>query len=285
MSTKIEWTQETWNPVVGCSKVSEGCRNCYAETMARRLKGMGLPQYQDVVDERGWTGKIATVPDALEKPLRWRKPRRVFVGSMTDLFHEKVPTNYIGAVLGKMAECPQHTFQILTKRPRRMEELLGFWWGPEVSRGLLNHVWLGVTVENQKAAGERIPYLLQTPAAMRFVSVEPMLGSVDLELHLGDCADCGNFGSFEMGFNRPGTGTDLCLACGKDYGPGLDWVIIGCESGPKRRPCRLEWVRDLVRQCKAAGIAVFVKQLDIDGRVSKDPAEWPEDLRVREYPL
>ena len=254
MSTKISWTDETWNPIVGCSKVSAGCANCYAETMARRLKGMGLPQYQDAVDEHGWTGIIGIAPrEVWEKPLKWRKPRRVFVGSMTDLFHENMPDWFIERVFTEMAVAGRHTFQVLTKRAERMRRnRLGLF-----ARTLPN-VWLGVTAENQQTADERIPYLLRTPAAaVRFVSVEPMLGP--LKIH-----------RYALG--------------GLITTDPLSQVIIGCESGPKRRPCNIEWVRGLVQQCQSTGVPVFVKQLDIDGRVSHDPTEWPADLRVREYP-
>jgi len=255
--------------------------------MARRLKAMGLPQYQNVVDERGWTGEIALVPDALDKPLRWRKPRRVFVGSMTDLFHENTPTEWTDEIFAVMGRSQQHTFQILTKRPDRMVEYLSggryqrildiayrlkfrdegmcqgisdpsdmSWWP---------NVWLGTTTENQKAADRRVPYLLQTRAAVRFISAEPMLGPIELSLYL-PFLDIPRW-------ERERLGT-----------PAIDWVIIGCESGPGRRPMELSWALDLVRQCQAAGVACFVKQVDIGGRVSHDPAEWPAALRVREYP-
>jgi len=213
--------------------------------MAKRLRGMGLPQYQSVVDGKGWTGEIAFVPDALEKPLRWRRPRRVFVGSMTDLFHPNVPIPTINSIVSVMVRAKQHRFQLLTKRPDMVLDWQGHsgWTLPE-------NVWMGVTCERSDYSW-RCSYLAWIPATVRFVSFEPLLGSFE---------------------NHPGV---------LDY---ADWAIVGCESGPKRRPCKIEWALDLVRQCKAAGVAVFVKQLDIDGRVSHDPAEWPAELRVREYP-
>jgi len=285
MSTKIAWCDETWNPIVGCSKVSAGCANCYAETMAKRLRGMGLPRYQGVVNEKGWTGQIALVPEALDKPLHWRKPRRVFVGSMTDLFHPDVPFEYLDRIWATMLLSPAHTFQVLTKRPDRMRQYLDD--VPSVvfpnttiryttvlgaandirfrrpERRLLEigisdpvrfpspNVHLGVTIERPEFS-YRSTFLGWVPAALRFVSFEPLLGS---------------FADY------PGVLDDV------------DWAIIGCESGPKRRPMQLEWALDLVEQCKVAGVAVFVKQLDLDGKVSHDPAEWPEELRVREYPF
>ena len=247
MSTKIQWTDETWNPVTGCTKVSAGCANCYAEAMCRRFW-------------RKWDRepppdhfKVKLHPERLCQPDRWKKPRRVFVCSMSDLFHEDVPDKFIGRVWAHFNFLPQHQFQVLTKRPGRMQKMVN-----DMPCGQLPNLWLGVTAENQATANERIPILLDTPAAVRFVSVEPMLGPVLLRRWMPPSAnwpDC-----------------------------GLHWVIIGCESGPGRRPMQRDWARDLVRQCKAAGVPVFVKQIQANGKVSHDPAEWPEELRVREYP-
>jgi len=251
--TKIEWTDETWNPIVGCSKVSEGCQNCYAERMARRLKGMGLPQYQDIVDEHRWTGKIGYASESVwEKPLRWRKPRRVFVCSMGDLFHPAVDDNSIMLVFNRIARSPQHIYQILTKRPQEMNAWIRNVEDPHSPpfEQSFRNVWLGVTVERHDYS-YRTTILADTPAIIRFVSFEPLLGPMD------------------------------------DY-PGvldnMDWAIIGCESGPGRRPMKLEWAIGLVDQCQAADVPVFVKQIEVNGRVSHDPAEWPPELRVREYP-
>jgi len=249
MSTKIEWTEETWNPVTGCTKVSPGCANCYAERMAKRLAGRnGYPADEPF--------RVTLHPDRMDQPLRWKKPRRVFVCSMGDLFHDDVPGEFLALAFDKMRRTPQHTYQVLTKRAVDMWEWCRFDYAPA-------NVWLGVTAEDQRHADERIPLLLQTPAAVRFVSVEPMLEALDLWQYLG-CA------------TNP---------IGPAYGgQGIDWVIIGCESGPNRRPMDLDWAQSLVAQCRAAQVSVFVKQLSIAGRVSYDPAEWPEDLRVREYP-
>jgi len=216
---------------------------------------MGLPQYQDIVDEHGWTGRIGYASGRVwEKPIHWRKPRRIFVCSMSDFFHRNVPLEAQVRVFQTIRQCPQHVFMILTKRVRQMEFM-------EAAAGIpkLPNLWLGVTVENQDAANERIPFLLATPAAVRFVSVEPMLGSVDLSAYLPS-----------QHWVTVGSGPNV-VGGEIEYTPGIDWAIIGCESG-------------LVGQCQAAGVSVFVKQIEVNGRVSHDPAEWPPELRVRQYP-
>ena len=291
--TTIEWTDETWNPVTGCSHVSDGCKNCYAEGIAKRFSGRnGFPVFQP------WTARnaahnVVLHPERLDAPLHWRKPRRVFVNSMSDLFHDQVPEEFIERIFDVMRCETQHTFQVLTKRPERMRDIAR----REVAENgyLPNNIWLGVSAEDQATADERIPVLLDTPAAIRFVSAEPLLRPIDLERY-----------------------------------PSLDWVIVGGESGHGARPCDLAWIRNIVEQCKAAAVPVFVKQLgsapayplgNIDsclaegrplgwrfqapdgstfrreangGRVGHyvglhdrkggDPAEWPDDLRVREWP-
>ncbi len=290
--TTIEWTDSTWNPVVGCTRVSEGCRNCYAERMSGRLAAMAAADvkagrdpgakaaYQRVVQhqvrvlvrpsisndfaESGgvsvpvatedsvpvgrWSNEVAMVADALEIPFGWRKPRRVFVCSMGDLFHEKVPFDYIDEVFAVMALCQQHTFQVLTKRPDRMAEYLKdasgrcvgdsgrcivrgtvLQPGTSLSRikwPLLN-VWLGTSVENQAAADVRIPELVKCPAAVRFLSCEPLLGPVDLSVWC----------------NR-----------------AIQWVIAGGESGPGARPMHPGWARQIRDQCVGAEIPFFFKQ-------------------------
>ena len=306
--SKIEWTDVTWNPVIGCAKVSAGCKNCYAERSAHRVAslqggGVYLQVLRTGTDERGyidqvdprWNGRAVFLPERLGEPLRWRKPRRVFVNSMSDLFHEDIMTDQIAEVFRVMASTPHLTYQVLTKRPRRMAEVLRK-WEP------LPNVHLGVSVEDQAAAGERIPLLLQCPAALRFLSVEPLLGPVTLLQWT-----CGEHGRRHIG--AP---------------PGIGWVIVGGESGPGARPCDLGWIRSVVEQCRSAGVPVFVKQLgamprgapscfgcegerwdadtcercgdvveiDVDGRrvmhlrdrKGADPSEWPEDLRVQESP-
>lgn len=335
--TSIEWTDRTWNPVRGCSRVSEGCDNCYAMHQARRFwqpgqSYAGLTRY---AERRGvdWTGVVRLVPDQLDTPLRWRKPQKIFVNSMSDLFHEALSGDAIAAVFGIMACSPQHTFQILTKRPDRMRQ-----WSlgmqehhrMHMSRALaaapvtypralevpagwpLPNVWLGVSVEDKATADERIPLLLRTPAAVRFVSYEPALGPVDFLRWLQPLVDSS-----------------------VERTPRLDQIIVGGESGPGARPFNVAWVRSVVRQCRPVGCAAFCKQLGarpFDGYLSPvelvgsgkgrprpvgqplteamatealsalpvakavprflqlrdrkggDMAEWPEDLRVREFP-
>lgn len=244
MPTKIEWTDETWNPITGCSMISPGCAHCYAERMARRLAGRyGYPQAPHHFD-------VTVHPDRFGRPLRWKKPRRVFVCSMGDLFHVEVSGEALSLAFNVMRRTPQHTYQVLTKRARLMHEWCRHDYVPD-------NVWIGVSAENQEYADARIPYLLRTPAPVQFVSVEPMLEPIELER-----------GRYWL----------------TEPGPRLGWVIVGCESGAGRRPCRIEWVRDLVISCRAGGVPVFVKQLDIDGHVSHDPADWPADLRMQQFP-
>lgn len=313
MSTKtgIEWTDATWNPLRGCSRVSEGCRNCYAEKVAYRFSGPGQP-YEGLVrigaaGERKaeWNGEVRLVEKHLLDPLRWKRidvapahpphgtiwrPRKIFVNSMSDLFHPNVPDEWIDLIFGVMAHAPQHIFQILTKRPERMlhwanakeremrvydalvdsnladerqndrlicraqDRILKY--DTEYGRYFdckwpLPNVWLGVSVENQKAADERIPLLLQTPAAVRFLSVEPMLGPVDLGRFL--FADP----------TRPGRRLNQ-----------LHWAIVGGESGPGARPMHPEWARSLRDQCSAAGVAFFFKQW---GEYVPEGPQYPEE--------
>lgn len=297
--TKIQWTAgddgslgKTWNPVRGCVKITPGCANCYASTFAERFRGVKGHAYEQGFDLR-------LVPEKLDEPLRWRKPVRVFVNSMSDLFQDDVPDTFIADVFATMARTPQHTYQVLTKRHDRMHQWVS---GPGVglmmvalkfwNTGLdglsvpwpLPNVWLGVSVENQRFANERIPVLLQTPAEKRFISAEPLLEAIDLRYP--------------------------SLVSGRE----LDWVIVGGESGPGARPFNLAWARSIVRQCRMSALPVFVKQLgarpvsehgsfdipriagisrgprtdlpDIGFRDRKggDMAEWPDDLRIREFP-
>ena len=345
--TSIEWTDYSWPVVNGCSRASAGCQNCYAERLAAtRLRHH--PRYAGLAEWHNgkprWTGETRLAANELEKPLRWRKPRRIFVADMGDLFHRANSNETIAAVFGVMAATPWHTFQVLTKRAARMlawfewlgnvpatyatsrlyrsdlfdavnvKALLGQEPASKISsdavdcmkwamhtlpredrsdrfamdllaasvdtrcvRWPLPNVWLGVSAEDQATADERIPHLLACPAAVRWVSAEPLLGPVDLTAYLGR----------------------------------LDWAVVGGESGPGARPCSIGWIRDIVQQCGAASVRRFVKQLggnplgrgsDLQIRVSGrgsdeyrfplelrdrkggDVSEWPEDLRVREYP-
>lgn len=380
--TEISWSDASWNVLRGCSRVSEGCRNCYAQRTAARFDYDGGPYdgltrgggvcrcaQPGAFDQAGrcsecggtydgdinWTGEVRFVPEKLDQPLRWRKPRRIFCNSMSDLFHEKVTDEQIAAIFGVMAACPQHTFQILTKRPERMREWLE--WADRESAfsdgkrdpsgvihaaafshpglgqaGPLKAIWeskskpwplpnvmLGVSIEDQATADERIPILLETPAAVRFVSAEPLLGPVDFEYPKSLYPDgppmCCH--GFECGCR--GMPTDPGLWRGMS-GQRIDWVIIGGESGPNARPCNIEWVRSLARQCREAGVRCHLKQLgahvlvgpselglmqgedgwgnDLDfesertgfrvkfrDRKGGDMSEWPPDLRgAREFP-
>lgn len=286
--TKIEWSDSTWNPVRGvkgrhwCTRISPGCTNCYSERMNLRFGGQKYQVGADV---------LRLDLTALQQPLHWKRPRKVFVCSMTDLFHEDMNSLDIAQVWGVMQACPQHTFQVLTKRA----ELMCVWVNEWVKRGgqVLQNVWLGVSVENQEYADRRIPFLVSTPSVTRFISYEPALGRVTFD--------------------------------GKR---GVDWIICGGESGPGARPFDVAWARQAVKECRRNGIACFVKQLGahiidrndagFDGteptswpdgtetddwhldpgrqyqgadarillsdRKGGDPLEWPEDLRVREWP-
>ena len=228
--TAIEWTDATWNPTSGCTPVSEGCDHCYAKRIYERFHGKGSFE------------KVELHPDRLDAPLHWRKARTVFVNSMSDLFHDGVPGVFIGAVWATMADTPQHTYQILTKRPGRMASVLrtyAKWCAP--SNAVLPNAWLGVSVENQKWADVRIPKLLETPAAVRFLSCEPLLGPVDLSAWLD-----------RMEFERDNGEAAI-------YRPSLGWVIVGGESGPGARPMHPDWVRSLRDQCVAAGVPFFFK--------------------------
>lgn len=301
----IEWTDATWNPVVGCARVSEGCRNCYAEhaalSVVRRLdalNGMGklkgtgvrtLQAYEDVLrvsrHDGGlmprWNGTAVFMPDRIGEPLKWRQPKRVFVNSMSDLFHEDITDDQIAEIFTIMIRCPQHTFQVLTKRPRRMvnwmRSAIGFQQhAAMLSAWPLPNVHVGVSVENQEAANERIPLLLQCPAAVRWVSVEPLLEPVDLTA-IGDDEEL-----FDIRYNAL-TGT-LSSAPMDTGGRPLDWVVVGGESGEGARECDVEWIRSIVRQCQTAGTPVFVKQLGGVRDKRGDIDRFPADIQIRQFP-
>ncbi len=216
-NSKIEWTEATWNPVTGCSKISDGCKNCYAERLALRLRVMGSARYRNGFD-------VTLHADLLEMPKRWRKPRVVFVNSMSDLFHDHVPVEFIQRVFDTMQNCPQHTFQVLTKRTARLRAMADKLPWPK-------NVWMGVSVENA-AVMHRIDDLRAVPAAVRFLSCEPLLGPMN----------------------------DLRLE-------SIHWVIVGGESGPHARPMDKAWVMGILRQCRQAGVPFFFKQW---GGVRKD---------------
>lgn len=260
-TTGIEWTESTWNPVTGCSKVSQGCKYCYAERDWGRLQH--LPAYHG----RAFTD-VATHSNRLDQPLRWQKPRRIFVNSMSDLFHPDVPDLFIWRVFIVMAQATRHTFQVLTKRPDRAFGIISKWCdtGLVFRSGygaVLPNVWLGVSVEDQAAADERIPILLKTPAAVRWVSAEPLLGPVAI-------------GAYLSRTNMPG----LRLMPGFiDPLPGLQWVVCGGESGPHARPMHAAWARALRDQCAVAGVPFLFKQWGewIDADQDECPVGSPRD--------
>lgn len=293
--SRIEWTQATWNPVAGCTPVSPGCLNCYAARMALRLGRMGGAtgrKYEKTAKRAPggrpvFTGHISLDEDALDLPRSWRLGRLIFVNSMSDLFHELVPDEFIDQVFAVMAMAPQHTFQVLTKRPERMAAYFAEKWQPAVAMGategedrsdhvwyaMQNHalhlsdravahlfdkddnyirfpwplpnVWLGTSTEDQKTADERVPHLLNTPAAVRFLSCEPLLGPITL----GQWQPEGVYIDWLRGFD----GSEPAI-------PGLDWIIAGGESGPDARPMHPDWARGLRDQCVAAGVPYFMKQ-------------------------
>lgn len=261
--TSIEWTDATWSPIRGCSRISPDCTNCYAERMAARgLPGMNSPTTGEpfaIMTPSGprWTGKVELIESELDKPLRWWKPRRIFVNSISDTFHADVPDGRIDWLFAVMALCPQHTFLVLTKRADRMYEWAA---GSRAARFTsrvtgghwpLRNVWLGVSVEDQRRADERIPHLLATPAAVRFVSMEPMLGAVDLTCLQHDNLFEVNALTGDHGVYRPLRGRS---------DKKLDWVIVGGESGPGARPMHPDWARSIRNQCEAAGVPFFFKQ-------------------------
>lgn len=344
--TTIEWATAVWNPTTGCTRVSAGCDNCYAfalhdkryasnlnaaakagfvggpregNSMQRNTKARAVdvplpwPRQYDLPFSR-----VQLLPDRLDAPLRRQKPERYFVDSMSDLFHEKVPDEYIAQVFAVMAIARRHTFLILTKRPERMRAFVGehHELPPDWMKPRLRHVegedlgkmfagqptytwpypnvWLGTSVEDQAAADERIPQLARTPAAVRFLSCEPLIGAVDLRAAFAaGHIQWGHGGTHAHDHQAPHHHHDE--RCAHPF----DWVIIGGESGPRARPMDLAWARSLVEQCRVAGVAPFVKQLgskptlirqhtvtDYDLREShgRDMTEWPDDLRIREWP-
>ncbi len=213
MSSKIQWTDETWNPVTGCTKVSAGCKNCYAETVAKRFWG-----------NRKFTD-VQLHPDRLEQPLHWKKPRMIFVNSMSDLFHEDIPFDFIDKIFAIMWQTPQHTYQILTKRPARMLEYMTE--SGEMLHKIVKNVWLGVSVEDQATADERREHLKQISAVVRFVSYEPALENIKWE--------------------------------GWEF---ADWLIAGGESGQKKRPCNTQWFRNARDWATINNVKFFMKQID-----------------------
>ncbi|MGL5719476.1 MAG: DUF5131 family protein [Alphaproteobacteria bacterium] len=345
--TTIAWTDESLNPIVGCTKVSPGCSRCYAETAAASPRLQQFEQYKTVIDEHGhWNGHVDFVPRMLDKLFTYKKPRRIFMPSMSDPFHPAVKDEWLDQMMAAIALNPHLTFQVLTKRPERMKEYMlkltdcrGWYfkkWASTMARLACEQGWreseedisdrsteevslichpiemelkwkmkqyflpnlhLGVTVENQASAGDRISLLLQTPAAVRFLSVEPMLEEIDISrwTHLLPCPQHPN--------ERASGWGHLDCDCREWFKKhvksgsmsSISWVIIGGESGSNARPFNLEWAELIINQCKEAEIPVFMKQVGSNAyykgdrfktksRAGTDPSEWPEHLRVQEFP-
>lgn len=332
--TSIQWADSTWNPIVGCSVVSPGCKRCYAMREAYRFGfNKKLPQYAGLTEmTKGgpvWTGKVAEAGDRiLTAPLRWKRPRKIFVNSMGDLFHESITDEQIDKVYAVMAMCPQHKFLILTKRPDRQRDYLvkrmagdGMPWAEAAdavadAAGIKDHpvvlepgqmplpnVWNGTSVEDQTRAEERLPHLVETPSAVLWVSAEPMLGGLDLRKWMWPVHP-----QWPMKYRTPeeaiADGAEVTyhrqalVAASRRF---IKWVVIGGESGSGARYFHIPDARRLITQCRRSGTAVYVKQLGarpheynratlgplpiaLKHKKGGDPDEWPEDLRVREYP-
>jgi len=267
MSTKIEWTDKTWNPIIGCSKISDGCKNCYAEKFANRLSGQFM-DYGLVIDNGKWNGHTVFREKELNKPFHWKKPRMIFVCSMGDLFHESIPHSWIHEVFGVIQNNPNHTFQILTKRP---DNALKFFehLGNVMKNGVckidfipISNLWIGVTVENDKNL-HRIEDLLKIPAKVHFVSAEPLLS----EIILSDEEWFNYLEGYETQMRSQGNmPMETRIETNK-----IDWVIAGRETGPGARPMKREWIESLYEQSKAAGVPFFDKRDELG-------------LNLKEYP-
>lgn len=289
----IECTDATWNAVTGCDKISSGCKNCYAERHWKRLTG----NRRTVYFGRPFTD-VRTHPERLSQPRHWRKPRLVFVNSMSDLFHPDVSFEFIHLLWQNMMAAHRHVYQILTKRPQRAAAF--FRWNASLPahqriQPYCRQVWLGVSVENQDLAEERVPSLLELPAAVRWVCVEPLLGPLDLAPFL------------DRREGEPPPATARCDHCkGQVHGAGegrpgaaIHWVVVGGENGPRARTCHVDWLRGVVEQCRTFRVPVFVRQLgarahwEVDGQTTLMPVEarkmggrphWPAGLGPQEYP-
>lgn len=305
-NSHIQWTSATWNFVTGCTRVSEGCLRCYID----RQPPFRMAHNRFDSPEVGGSTRMLLHPERINTPLHWRNPRRVFMNSLSDVFHKDVPTELIARAFSVMARTPHHTYQLLTKRHARMRTILGgdgqllleALTDETEAQALYDAPWplpnvhVGVSVESQQWADVRVPALLDADAEVRFISAEPLLGPVTLfeRGHAGHERD--DLGNCEY----------ICLDCSTDDrdvpwftvehpgvgGGGIDWVIVGGESGPGARRMEIEWARSLVEQCRTASVPVFVKQMGsvwakatgaLD-RKGGSPEEWPEDLRIREYP-
>lgn len=300
MPTKIEWAQETWNPIVGCTPVSSGCKKCYAQTMASRLAAMATADaragrnagrkasYLPVVKNGKWNGRVSLVREALKIPLGWREPRDVFVDSMGDLFHESAPFDFIDEVFDIMRRCPQHTFKILTKRPH-----VAFRY--TVRAEPLPNVVLGTSCEDQETANLRIPWLLQCRAVRRFLSLEPLLGPIRLPgfgAREAWCSVCLRIVTDSIAIQHAhGGGASSSSYCFSAYDM-IHQVIVGGESGGGARQCEMEWIEGIAQQCYECSVPLFVKQtgskprhrgrdLSVSGKGDRIE-ELPKALRVRQ---
>jgi len=310
--SKISWCTWTWSPVTGCTKLSAGCRECWAKTLwdmrhKAYMEGKQVPKQYAVPFET-----VTLHHDRLRLP-NWQAPQKVFVNSMSDLFHEDVPDEFILQIINSMRAkmFAGDIFQVLTKRPERMRNFLPrVRWNNDVPGNLrladieedrsgyplcgcrwhqkpMPHIWWGTTCENQPMADLRVPKILQTPASVRWISAEPLLGPIDFRKDIGGTLWIG--GQRGHDGRHHGIGTPECprhlhhhhdIRCN----PGLDWIVVGCESGKNRRPCKIEWIEDIVAQCKQSCVPVFVKQMEVNGKVTSDINKFPAHLRIREFP-
>ena len=284
--TTIAWTDETINPIVGCSRISAGCEKCYAETAAKTARLQQFPQYQKVAK---WNGTVEFVEKQLEKPYEWKKSKKIFICSMADIFHENVPFKWVEEIFYMIENCPQHTFQILTKRPERMIEFFDWYiarnsdHSVELQWTMPDNIWLGVSCENQAMADKRIPLLMQIPAKVRFLSCEPLLEPINLSKFLpiewSEIAE-------DWIESWPGIGS-----YSTDY---PNWIIVGLESGSNARRCDLQAVHSIINQCQTAKVKVFCKQLGTvwakesgtykQDRKGASPELWDKSFNVQEFP-
>ncbi len=277
--TTIEWSDATWNPLRGCSKVSPGCSHCYAERVSARFSGPGAP-YDGVIEDGHWNGEIRLISKHIDDPIRWRRPRRIFLGSMSDVFHPKVSDQVLDQLFTVMLAAPQHTYQVLTKRAERLARYTRDWCGRKPWPA---NIWLGVSVENQATADERIPHLFSTPAPIRFLSCEPLLGQVCLQRYMSiEWSDvCESWEHDVLDYAR--------MLDGGAADRRLSWVIAGGESGPSSRPMHPNWLRRLREQCRAAHVAFFFKQWGSwapahEHRQTQSPVQLVDEADGKVYP-
>jgi protein gp37 len=294
--TEIAWTEATWNPIIGCDRVGPGCDSCYAIGQSHMRASHPNPKVaaafagttHRTADRIDWTGQVNLLPDRLTEPLAWRKPTRIFVNSLADLFHEDVPDEFIARVFAVMAVAERHTFQVLTKRHGRMKALLNNQFFRAAVRAKmpadhrpppgelawpLSNVWMGVSVENQKWADIRIPALLETPAAVRWISAEPLLGPLDLGAYLTPAPPLDRLWCPTVKRQIDRIGTAACTCRDAHRSARLGWIVAGGESGPKARPPHPDWFRRLRNQCDSAHVPFLLKQWGTWGELPKRPGD------------